>query len=263
MLKFRNWCFTINNYTEEDIAKLKETTCRYVIMGYEVGKNDTHHIQGFIQFDVQLRLSSMKKIHKTAHWEPMRGTVVQAVDYCKKDGKYDEIGEIITKGQRTDLKRARETWEETGKIRKIIEEEVNIQTIRTIELVAKYCEKERDFKPEVIWICGDTGKGKSKLARELCAGEDTYYKDHTKWWDGYDGHDNVVMDDFRASNMKLNELLKILDRYEHRIEQKGTFRQLLAKKIVITSVYHPNQAYRWDDEPCQQLLRRIDRIIEL
>lgn len=267
MSQSKNWVFTLNNYTDEDISSLKAINCNYILLGYEVGENGTPHIQGFIQFEQKKRLTAMRKINSRIHWEMMRGTVKQATDYCKKDGKFEEIGAYTTTGQRNDLKVAYETWKESGKIRKVIENEPNNQVITTIEKVAKYCEKKRNFKPEVIWIYGDSGAGKSKLADELVENGDVYEKDDTKWWDGYDAHDIVVMDDFRDSNMRLNGLLKLLDRYAHRVEQKGTFRQMLAKKMIITSIRHPRDMYRKcaevDQEPIQQLLRRIDKIIHV
>lgn len=197
----------------------------------------------------------------------MRGNVEQAINYCKKDEVYEEKGEYTKTGERNDLKRAYEAWNTTGKIRKIMEDEPNVQVIRTIELKAKYCEKERDFKPEIIWIWGESGSGKSKLAHEMVENDDVYYKDSTKWWDGYDSHDVVILDDFRPSNMKLNELLKLIDRYPHRVEQKGTFRQMLAKKMIFTSIMSPRDMYRKcaevENEPIVQLMRRIDRIIHV
>ena len=37
-------------------------------------------------------MKQMKEIHSTAHWEPMRGTVDQAAEYCKKEGEWFEAG---------------------------------------------------------------------------------------------------------------------------------------------------------------------------
>jgi hypothetical protein len=88
-------------------------------------------------------------------------------------------------------------------------------------------------------------------------------KDHTKWWDKYDNHNSVLIDDFRESRMKFTNLLNLLDRYEYRCEIKGGFRQLRSKNIIITSDRHPEDIYRKTNENINQLLRRIDVIYNL
>ena len=81
-----------------------------------------------------------------------------------------------------------------------------------------------------------------------------------KWWEGYDAHPNVLIDDFRKDFCTFHELLRILDRYPYRIEVKGTSRQLLAKRIIITCPYHPEIIYD-TREDIGQLLRRITKIV--
>ncbi|ADI48253.1 putative Rep [Circoviridae TM-6c] len=260
-----NWCFTLNNYTNEDVNKLKQVKCRYICLGFEVGdKKQTPHIQGFIQFEKKVRLSVWKKINKKIHAEIMKGTIEQAINYCKKSGTFEERGEIIKMGERRDLKEAKKKCAEVG-LRAITdcESTYNLQVIRNCQIMLEYHEKERDFKPEVIWIYGESGAGKTKYISEKCAEVDTYWKDATKWWNGYDRHEITVMDDFRASNMKMNELLKLIDRYPHRVEIKGGFRQMLSKKIYISSIMHPKDVYNLPEEPVKQLLRRIDTIIKI
>jgi hypothetical protein len=88
-----------------------------------------------------------------------------------------------------------------------------------------------------------------------------YWHDGTKWFQGYDAHEELVLDDFRAGNMKFNYLLKLIDRYQLRVETKGGYRQILAKTIYISSIQHPKEVYNLPDEPIAQLLRRIDLII--
>ena len=47
-------------------------------------------------------------------------------------------------------------------------------------------------------------------------GEDIYTcLDNYKFWEGYDGHDNVIIDDIRGDFCKFHQLLKLLDRYKH------------------------------------------------
>lgn len=69
--------------------------------------------------------------------------------------------------------------------------------------------------------------------------------------------------------MKFDYLLRLLNRYPMRVEGKGTSRQMLSKKIIITSIFSPEETYdqyfRYnnDREPYKQLERRIDTTIHL
>ena len=77
------WCYTLNNYTEEESEALwKEGT--YQIQGYEKGSEGTPHIQGYIEFKNAKRLSTLKKINPRIHWEIRRGNQKAAIQYCKK-----------------------------------------------------------------------------------------------------------------------------------------------------------------------------------
>lgn len=86
----KRWVFTLNNPEEGEI--LDPDLVDYSIVGDEVGEEGTRHFQGFAIFKKQQRISSLKKILPRAHWEVARGTNKQATDYCKKDGKFVEIG---------------------------------------------------------------------------------------------------------------------------------------------------------------------------
>ena len=41
MSKSRNFCFTLNNYTEEEENILITADCKYLVMGKEVGESGT------------------------------------------------------------------------------------------------------------------------------------------------------------------------------------------------------------------------------
>ena len=111
---------------------------------------------------------------------------------------------------------------------------------------------------------GPTGTGKSKKASEF---NDAYWQDDTQWWEGYDKQETVVLDDFRSSNMKFNHLFKVLDRYPMIVQNKGGYRQLNSKNIIIiiiiiTTNKHPKDCYNLPGKQIEQLLRRIDVIQE-
>lgn len=210
---------------------------------------------------------------KRIHVEKRKGTGEQAANYCKKEATrvkmWKEYGEQVAtggKGQRTDIKAAIKMIKEGSNERKLIEEGVsNASNYKFLQNALKLMEKQRDWKTEVRWYWGGAGTGKTKTAREE-AGEDCYVikktnGGNTVWWDGYDGHENVIMDDFRPNTMGFSELLRLLDRYPKRIQVKGGMRQFLAKTIWITTPLDPIETCKdYIGEDLKQLLRRIDVI---
>lgn len=260
----RGWCFTINNYTEDDkeqVVRLSDKA-HYIVAGLEVGDSGTPHIQGYVYFKNDCSFQSIKKKLTRAHLEPSRADSDHNEQYCKKDGNV-----LIEKGvkpsprQRTDITKVREALEEGADMRDIVQMASSYQSIRVAEVWLKYNEKARDFKPEVRWYHGATGSGKTRQAIEWL-GKDYYTPLSFKWWEGYDAHECVLLDDIRGDFCKYNEMLRLLDRFKYRVECKGGSRQLLAKKIAITSPYHPKDIF-YTTEDVTQLIRRIDMIVQI
>lgn len=93
------WCFTINNPTQADrdnVATLgnDERQRKYLIVGRERGEQGTEHLQGFVVFTRSVRRTRVANLLPRAHLEVARGTSSQAADYCKKEGDYDEFGQV-------------------------------------------------------------------------------------------------------------------------------------------------------------------------
>lgn len=107
----------------------------------------------------------------------------------------------------------------------------------------------------VYW--GATGTGKSRRAWDE-AGLDAYPKDpRSKFWDGYAGHQHVVIDEFRGG-IDIAHVLRWLDRYPVIVEVKGSSTVLKATHIWITSNLHPRDWYpELDEETKSALLRRL------
>lgn len=106
--KHRGFVFTINNYTDNDIAAVMQeaTECEYLIAGFEVGKSGTPHIQGYMYYKNQRYLTGVLKNTALirAHIEVAKGNSKQNYDYCTKDGDFWESGELPTQGLITKAK---------------------------------------------------------------------------------------------------------------------------------------------------------------
>lgn len=97
----RDWCFTINNYTDEDIytVGIMANDAKYLICGFEIGEQGVPHMQGYVYFDRKISLKQLRNYNKRAHYERrMSPKIAQAVEYCKKDGEYVEFGKEPSHG---------------------------------------------------------------------------------------------------------------------------------------------------------------------
>jgi len=91
----KNWCFTLNNYTDEDILAIEgwtELGVKGAAYGREIGKNGTPHLQGFLVMTGKVGLTKMKELHPRAHWEVMNGRLDQNEAYCSKQSELTVVG---------------------------------------------------------------------------------------------------------------------------------------------------------------------------
>lgn len=268
-IRVRNWVFTWNNYPEDWEKQLQAVPhIKYYLGGEEVAPNTgTKHIQGWANFSEKMSLK-MLKVLESVHWEAMKGEVGDSEAYCSKSGGVlHRWGKMPAgKGSRTDVAEIKELVKSGGNMRDVIEVATSYQSIRMAEMLLKY-QRGRDWLPEVWWLWGKPGAGKSRKARELLSDSPVYVKNTgDKWWEGYDGEANVIIDDFRDSWWPLTYLLGLIDRYEFRVEYKGGSRQFLGKKIVITSVLMPDFIYaeaKGIEDVRGQIMRRLAHVVEV
>lgn len=272
--RYRSYCFTDFSRDSEFLLALPWS---YICWGHEICPSTGRpHYQGFIYLKDAKTESAVRKMFGGRHVEKQyeKATNQDSIDYCKGNhtnhkGVYKPLNEVFEEygfapepqGKRNDILLIHEKIKEGNcTMRDILSSTDTFQTIRIAEINLKYFEKPRNWAPEVFWYYGDTGTNKTKTAYEMC--EDPYTcMGSAKWWEGYDGHADVIIDDYRPEFCNFNDLLRILDRYAYRIENKGGTRQLRAKRIFITTPKHPMNTWRdKTDEDISQLLRRITHI---
>jgi len=91
----KHWCFTLNNYSQQDEDNLQSAAdfdrVSYLIYGKEVGESGTPHLQGFILLSSKSRLQWLNKHIAAAHWTVAR-SIRHSIEYCKKEGSSREFG---------------------------------------------------------------------------------------------------------------------------------------------------------------------------
>lgn len=132
-----------------------------------------------------------------------------------------------------------------------------VQCFGSILRIASYFDSPVAQVRECTVYWGRTGTGKSKRAWEE-AGMDSYAKDpRSKFWCGYRGQNNVIIDEFRGG-IDISHILRWTDRYPVLVEIKGSSIPLAATRIWITSNVDPRQWYpELDSETVDALIRRL------
>lgn len=247
----RRWMFTINNPDGLlDLGGLSLSKMRYCIYSEEMGESGTNHFQGYAEFKNPVRLSWLRNNLFPGHYEVARGTRFECREYCRKmtdstfiDGPYewgswDEGGQ----GNRADMTDLRDQIK-LGKTNKELFMEFPGHLIRYwngVQNARNLFAPVRNFKSQVTVIIGKPGVGKSTRARLLCP--TGYTKQHSNWWDQYDGVSDVIIDDFRGW-LPFTELLQILDQFPYMCQIKGGQVNLCPKQIVITCNTPPHNWY--------------------
>lgn len=260
----RRWCFTLNNWNVDHEDTLKTVPYLYLVYGKESSISGTPHLQGFITFKGNKRLSALKKLLPTAHWEIAQGTSSQAADYCKKgqqshdewkelgtegpnyglNADVYEQGDVPSQGKRNDLDQATSMIKEGSTLKRVAEEHPSVYAkfhkgLHALKSVLQDPSESEEVRG--IWIHGPPGVGKSYAVRKVLAPDtDLYIKSQNKWWDNYQGEEFVLIDDFDVQGETLGHHMKLwADRYKATGEVKGSSVSLRHKWLFITSNYEP------------------------
>lgn len=109
-VRSRGWCFTVNNWSDDDVYDITamydgDLNCRYLVIGFECGRNGTEHLQCYIYYENQVTWNSFKeKLPGKWHFESQKADKnVHAYTYCMKEYTFMEFGDAPQQGNRSDL----------------------------------------------------------------------------------------------------------------------------------------------------------------
>lgn len=191
----------------------------------------------------------------------------EARTYCMKDdtrdpspgsGPWEHGIPKLDQGTRTDLTTIRAKLDSGVSEKEIAQEHFGdwCRYFRGFQRYRTLSEGKDRSEVEVCIFYGPPGCGKSHQARLACGKLPVYTKEPGcgKWFDGYDGQDVILFDDYDASQ-PYNHLLRICDRYAVTGECKGGTVKLNATRILFTTMQHP--ACWYPDHPWPALRRRV------
>lgn len=240
------------------------------------------HWQGYVVFFAQVRRPRVQAALNTpnAHCELMRGTSEEAAAYARKEasrlGTVARIEEGIQPDPRVgprqngDLESAIAAIQAGARIRDLVElhPKAVVRSLRGLLFLQHHYQPVRGAPPEVECHFGPPGCGKTRYAYDRFGAEEVYNKDpDSRWWDGYDGHRCILLDEFDKRSQApghfftLAQALKICDRYPISREVKGAAVSISSEMIVFTGNTEPHTWFG----PMADLApfwRRVTRIVD-
>lgn len=232
---------------------------QYIKGQLEVGESGYLHWQFVIRTKKKIRESAVVRIFGPYHCEATRSSA--ALDYVWKEdtkviGTEFELGSIPFK------RSSPPDWERVRQLARIghldeIPPDIYVRCYNQLRRIGTDNLRADPIVRECVCYWGVTGSGKSRRAWSE-ATMDAYPKDpNSKFWDGYNGQANVVIDEFRGG-IAVNHLLRWLDRYPVLVEVKGSSVALCCRKIWFTSNIAPRDWYdNLDIATLDALLRRL------
>lgn len=286
----RGYMIVINNPKPQDYLIWKSINpefkpkVKHAIYQLERGSNGTLHMQGGIYFENQVLWRSVKKMFPRAFVEDARkyGAVT---NYSRKDRtRVTDLpdcsfvyGEPPEQGRRKDLEiLADEILNGTrvADLAKVYPEQY-VRHHRGLHALENSITPHRQEAARHIWIYGPSGVGKTSYIYEQHARKNVYVKDGTIWWNGYNNHPVIVIDDFDG-RWPLRDFLRLFDKWDYEGQTKGGHVKIRATHIYVTcdkSIKDIAQGYMhptvpggilttYDENIYIQIARRFHEILE-
>lgn len=281
--RIRSYVFTLNNYTDDECARIQSGDYTYIVFGKEIGESGTPHLQGFVHFE---NAKTMSAIHKISGWKRTAlkeaESPLSAIDYCKKGTQSHEewskdnikgvtygIGADIwergefRQGRRTELSAVYDQIKAGASVDEVAWNNPDVyerahKSMERLEDI-RLRQNRRDFMTEGIWIFGGTGCGKSRYAYTTQPKAYNYPYDGG-WWDAYKNQETVIIDEFRGQIL-FSDMLRMVNinpnfNVRRRNREPMPF---MSKLVIVTCSMEPKYVFKnlHKDDKMEQLYRRF------
>lgn len=293
------WSITIfHTYKELITTKLdeiKEHISRGVACRDQAPTTGEEHFHIAITFKTTKRFNAVKAIFgEQAHikWTVGEANIKHLFNYVSGEGDHADFKEIIWEHNNVRTKKIKSGkkfafYQEWRKYRTLNHYYALIQKPEWAEFNTEYKhiveelnlsnrEKHlRKWPRKIVWVCGDTGAGKSRMAHTLMEKWTEYFPyDHAGEVSasvtsgqlfGIQGDENMILiDDIKTDKMQTQDVLKLLDTYPQPQDVKGSWAHYDPDLVMVTCMKAPdNLGDKWDQDNQRQLARRITYIINV
>lgn len=265
----RRWVWVENNPTTQPV--FEPSWISYLIYSKEIGESGTAHWQGYIRCSAQVTLARLKKWNKRAWFGVVRGTEAQNITYISKapiEGPF-KFGEPESPGKRSDIRTAIEQINDGDRMAVVARSnpEVFVRYYKGLMTYASLTTPMIHMDPKkfsVTYIWGPTGVGKTRHVYSSVSAENLYTTiGDCTWWDGYDGQNVVLFDEF-IGQVPIQQMLRFIDIYCVLLPTKGSHVVKKYHTVYITSNLPPEMVYLLaSNEHRAAFKRRINTVINM
>lgn len=257
--------FTLNNFEDAQApAKWFDSgNFRYIVWQHERGENGVDHLQGYAYLKKQSRITEMKKIDGRAHWHEQKyGSQEACIEYCQKEetriaGPW-KCGDVTIskRGKRNDILALRDAVRDgSSDLSLVLDDKVApsfakypkfVETARRL-----FNQNDRKTLTNGIVLWGPPCTGKTTMAHEIAKKLHpletpfplpTRQNDRTgHWWDGYDGHKVVIIDEVDGGTFTGRDLCNLFDDKPLILPKKNGHVSFTAELIIMTSNKNPGK----------------------
>lgn len=250
--------------SKQDILdKIEVLDPSYIVAGKETAPSTGWlHWQGYIQFNKKLTFQKITNVMSPIHIEIPTKSVLENINYCKKEGDYFEEGEprgvTLAEKNKTKWTQLLELAEsnQIDKIKECQPSALIVHRRALLDIRDSNLKAEHHPERKCIWIWGGSGVGKTRWVHDNWKPEEIFTLSDRDGWDQYNQERVAFLDeadDSLSANWK--QLLRWADRYPVRARRLYGTTPLNYDILVVTSMKDPK--FMFQETPYSAIDRRF------